>query len=233
MITCTTPGIIGNVPTDTEFIISNIPGINTITDGGTTTPGTDTETDAALYERYWFKVTHPDTGGNKYDFERWTMEVPGVGKCRIFPRKYGEGTVGVVLVGTDFKPASQLVVDTVQEYLDPGAQGLGEGKAPANARTTVTAATEKGLVIVANVIYSNEVIPSDVNDAFTLSLGAYLQSILFSTHPNVSYNHISALLTFTDGVIDHTGLTINGVTTDIVVTTEEVPVITSVTLTPV
>jgi uncharacterized phage protein gp47/JayE len=232
-LTCRTAGTVGNVPNGTEFILSDIPGITAITDGGTTTPGTDIETDESLYQRYWFKVTHPDTGGNKYDFERWTMEIPEVGKVKVFPRMYGEGTVGVVLVGTDYAPASQYVIDTVQEYLDPDGQGLGEGKAPANAKTTVTAAVPLNLNITANVIYDNISAKEVVDAAFLDALNAYLHGILFTNHPNVLLNRVSSLLISTSGVIDHHNLLINGAAADVTVNEVSAPVIKSIMLTSV
>lgn len=221
-ITCETAGAIGNIPAGSEFIlVPPIPGINAITDNGSTILGTDTETDEAAYDRYVFVIQNPDTGGNKYDYVRWAKEVTGVGAAKCIPKWNGNGTVKIVVVGTDFKPALQATVDDVQDYIDPAATGMGDGKAPCGAATTVIAATGVAIDISASVTYGDNYVPSTVRAAFEKAVDDYLASIVFTGY-NVAYNKIAALLTFTDGVSNFTGLTVNGGTADVTVGSEAV-----------
>lgn len=119
-VTCSTAGTIGNIAVGSEFIFQpSIAGIKSIVDQGTDILGTDKETDEEAYERYKFKVTHPDTGGNKNDYVRWLQELSGIGDQKIIPLWNGNGTVKVVLLDTNYQPASAALVKEVQEYLDP------------------------------------------------------------------------------------------------------------------
>ena len=119
-LTCVTAGDIGNVPIGSQFmLLPPIPGIRVITDGVITVPGADTESDAAAWKRYDFKVTHPDTGGNRNDYIRWVNPIEGVGNLKVISRWNGNGTVKIILAGDDYLPATQSVVDNVQEFLDP------------------------------------------------------------------------------------------------------------------
>lgn len=119
-ITCKQAGVIGNLPTGTPFIlVPPIPGIKTLSDGGITVLGTDTESDESAWSRYDFKVKHPDTGGNKNDYIRWVEPIDGVGKVKVIPRWAGNGTVKIILVDDNMDPVSPTVVDNVQEFLDP------------------------------------------------------------------------------------------------------------------
>ena len=55
----------------------------------------------------------------------------------------GENTVKGILIDTEGGPASEAVVQRVQEYIDPGGTGLGEGQANIGAHFTATSATAK------------------------------------------------------------------------------------------
>lgn len=236
-LTAAQPGSQYNIKDGSEFILlPPIPGVRKIVDVGVTVPGADEESDESAWKRYDFKVRNPDTGGNKNDYVRWAQEVPGVGKAKCIPRWNGVNTVKVLLVGTDYTPAAQEIVDDVQEYLDPGGLGVGDGKAPLGAAVTVAPATALPInVEVTGIQYSIGADPIAVKAAFEKSLIEYIQSLVFEidpitkTAPPVLYNRIMGLLTFTPGVNTFTGITVNGGTVDVPVGDEEVPVFGSVT----
>jgi len=230
-ITAKLAGTAGNFATGAQFILSpSIPGISLIVDNGVTVAARNEETDEEARERYLFKRRNPDTGGNKNDYIRWALEVAGVGKAKCIPRSNGNGTVKVLLVGADFLPAAALVVTAAQDYLDPGALGLGDGKAPANA--AVTAAAAIGITVDVVVTGLTVMVGYDVpgvTAAFEDELAAYLRELVFVEGAKVSYKRISALLTFTEGVEEYTTLTVNGATVDIILGAEDVPVMGQVT----
>lgn len=224
-ITCKLLGIIGNVSSSSEFILSpSIPGVRSITDLGTTLLGEDLEGDESAWLRYDFKVKNPDTGGNKNDYVRWALEVDGVGKAKCIPRWDGVGTVKVVLTGTDYEPASPLVVDEVQIHLDPGSQGLGEGKAPCGAAVTVITATGLSINIAATVeLYSGVTLP-EVQAAYEAAVKQYLTGIVFTDNA-VAIAKIGSLLISIYGVSNYSALTLNAGTIDIPVGPEQVAIL--------
>jgi len=236
-LTCTTAGAIGNLVTGSQFMfLPTIPGVRTITDLGTTIPGTDTESDESAWARYDFKVNNPDTGGNKNDLKRWAEEVAGVGKAKVVPRWAGKGTSKIILVDAAYAPASQALVDNVQVYLDPGSTGLGDGKAPMGNQVTVTAALPLAVTITATVTWAAGADIEAGTAAFTQSITDYLKSLVFHIDPAtgnnypVVYNRIGALLSFTDGVSNYSDLLVNGGTVDLAIGAEEVPTLGGVTL---
>lgn len=229
-ITCKTNGVIGNLATGSSFILlPPLPGISTIVDQGTDTLGKDTETDQALYDRYDFKIKNPDTGGNKNDYVRWAKEVAGVGSAKTIPIWNGNGTVKVVITDTADQAASAAVVTAAQTYLDPGIAGLGDGKAPCGAAVTAISATALTIDIVASVTYDAGYDPAVVKADYETQVTDYLKTLVF-TGNSVSYNQLSALLTFTKGVSSFTGLTVNAGTIDIAVGAEQVAVKGTVTI---
>lgn len=232
-ITCKTAGTIGNIAVGSEFIMSPpLPGVRSITDTGTTIAARDVETDDALYARYEFEVQNPDTGGNKSDYVRWTEAIDGVGKAKCLPRWNGNGTVKVIVVGEDYLPASPTLVATVQEVLDPWAQGLGEGKAPCGAVTTAVAATAVAInIATTSTTFTDGYDPAVVKAAYSQAIADYLKTLVFiNPQLPVVYNKVAAILTFTDGVSAFTGLIVNGGTADVAIADTEIAILGTVTL---
>lgn len=228
--TCKTAGVVGNVPLASQFILlPPLPGVRLITDDGTTVPGADQETDDSAYDRYIFKARNPDTGGNKNDYVRWAQEVTGVGKAKTLPIWNGPGTVKVLVVDTEYVPASVAIVAEVQEYLDPGIQGLGDGKAPCGAAVTVVAATDLPIAITATVSYFDGVDPLEVKAAFEVIVRDYLKSLVF-TGGDVVRAKIGSLLIGTYGVSNYGDLTLNGLAADVTVGAEAVATLGAVTI---
>lgn len=60
---------------------------------------------------------------------QWANEIAGVGGVEVAPLWKGPGTVGLYLIDTDKRAASQDIVDAVQQYIDPSQDGQGEGAA--------------------------------------------------------------------------------------------------------
>lgn len=113
-------GTSGNVPIGAICVLPTpVSGISSVTNEAATTGGLDTEDDASLLARYLFKVRNPSAGGNRADYINWAMEVPGVGAVRVVPVRDGPGTVSVAVVDTNKAPASQALVDAVQDYIAP------------------------------------------------------------------------------------------------------------------
>lgn len=81
--------------------------------------GEDEETDAALRARYLLRVRSPSSSGNKADYVNWALEVPGVGGVSVVPVRDGPGTVSVAIIDTNKAPASQSLIDAVQNYIAP------------------------------------------------------------------------------------------------------------------
>jgi len=191
-------------------------------------PGEDMESDDALRGRYLDARQNPGTSGNKADYRRWALDMPGVGAVQVFPLWAGAGTVKVVLVDADMLPASAALVAEVQAYIDP-VPGQGEGQAPIGATVTVAAAQAKTINVAATVVLASGYTLQGVNDAFKGRLETWRKGVAFQM-TYISAAAIGALLLGTDGVLDHTGLQLNGGTANVALAADEVPVIGTVTL---
>lgn len=191
-------------------------------------PGTDRETDSKLRTRYFTTSRKPGTSGNKYHYLEWALQVPGVGGAKVYPLWNGPKTVKVVIIDTDSLPASSVLVQQVQDYIDP-TPGQGEGQAPIGAVVTVAAAIGKVINITATLTLAAGYTLQEITNSFHVVLETWRKSRVFAT-TYVSHAVIGALLLGTDGVLDYSGLLLNGSTVNVALTDEEVPLMGTVNL---
>lgn len=125
------------VPTDTQRSLTACSIVEELE------PGADDEDDESLRKRVQEKIAGPAENGNQQHYKTWCESISGVGRARIVPLWAGENTVKGILIDTEGGPASEAVVQRVQEYIDPGGTGLGEGQANIGAHFTATSATAK------------------------------------------------------------------------------------------
>lgn len=71
--------------------------------------GTDVESDPSLLARLLELIQRPPAGGNKYDFKRWALEVPGVTAAYVYPLRRGLGTVDIVITANGGLPAPEVL----------------------------------------------------------------------------------------------------------------------------
>lgn len=192
--------------------------------------GEDTESDAALYERYQEKVSKPITSGNRYQYEQWAREITGVGRARAFPEWAGPGTVKVVMLDNDMKSPASPVVEAVQKYIDPTQDGMGEGAAPIGSITTVVGATEIPINISVKVTLATGATIEQVKEQLESGAIEYFRDLAF-TDPLVRYTRIQGIILGIPPVIDYTDLLVNGEAKNIEIGMDGVAVLGTVTIT--
>lgn len=111
-------GVAGNAAEGTPVsFVEALAGIAAAAVLTTMVGGTDKETHAELLARLLELLRRPPAGGNKYDFRRWAMEVPGVTNAFPYPLRRGLGTIDVAVVsGTSLPSAATLAA--VQAHVD-------------------------------------------------------------------------------------------------------------------
>lgn len=208
LVECTEGGLVGNVGTGTITVVpKTITGISQITNDEPTTGGYDTETDESLLERYFDRLRNPVNGVNRNQYIAWAMSVQGVGGARCIPIWNGKNTVKVIIIGNDYKPASDNVVKLVQDYIDPNKNGDGSGVATIGAVTTVVSAKTTPIkVTIKGVKFSGDVntLKAEIKD----TIDRYIRQSAFNTD-YVSIAKIGALIIDIDGVTDFKELKLN------------------------
>lgn len=225
---CITPGATGNVAADTVCKMPvQLPGIDSVTNPLPMANGFDAESDAELLDRFLERLQQPVTGSNKWQYLMWAKEVSGVGAARVFPLGHGDGTVDVIIIDSDGQPASDTLVQAVQEYIDPESAGKGEGQAGIGAHCYVSAA--EGIAI--NIAVTVKCLDSTgIPEAVQKSIAGYLAGIAFQ-QDYVSYGKLAVAINETAGVLDYRDFTMNGDTANISISERQVAVCGEVTVT--
>ena len=165
-LTCEVAGTIGNSYTGPLIPITAIAGLTSAAIGSIITEGAEEESDTALRARYFASFDALPYGGNISEYRQTILGIPGVGAVQIYPANNynGGGTVLCSILNSQFMPATQALVNTVQEAICPIPVGSsipsneGFGVAPIGASVTITTGTEMTLNISADITFVNGVI---------------------------------------------------------------------------
>lgn len=231
-IECVSTGTKGNVP---KGSITKMPvtlaGIISITNEAATINGEDEERDDDLRQRYYEELREPATSGNTFHYKQWAKEVEGVGEANVIPLWNGDNTVKVVLIDSDRQPASTDLVNLVQAYIDPNSSGTGEGEAPVGAYCTVVSAQPVRISVNINgVIKGENTTASIIKGKLEKKIKEYLKQIAFK-QDYVSVAQIGAIIINTDGIEDYDSYRVNGSTTRINLTKEQVAILGQIEVT--
>jgi len=110
-------GSIGNVVDGTSVTLQPVSAGITVASLHAMRGGVDVETDTELLARLLDIIRRPPAGGNRHDYRRWALEVPGVTAAFVYPLRRGLGTVDVAIVSGDGLPSDQTL-QAVRDHID-------------------------------------------------------------------------------------------------------------------
>lgn len=247
-MTCETAGIIGNSYTGAILPVTAISGLTLATIGTIITVGTDEETDAALRARYAESFEIAGFGGNISSYRNTILSLSGVGAVQVYPAYNGGGTVLCSILDDNYEPAQQALIDAVQDYICPpvnAPSSFGYGMAPIGAEVTITTATALTLDIACTIQWESGHGGADDIEAVENAIDAYIKlagqtwgdavtgySITYTVTVYLA-RIISAILSV-EGVVNVSGVTINGSAADVSCTEtsalQQIPILGTVTI---
>lgn len=127
-------GVSGNLSAGAITVMNTpIAGV-TVSNADETSGGSDPEADDVLATRILRQFRTSGTA-NYARYEGWALGWPGVSRVTVLPHGLGAGTVLIIITGPNDTPAGSVVIDGLQDFLDPphyrdtldGAQTLPEG----------------------------------------------------------------------------------------------------------
>lgn len=230
IVKAVTAGAIGNVPMGsiTKMPIT-IQGITSCTNHTATEGGYQQENDKDLLARYYERLREPATSGNIYHYKRWAKEVEGVGAVNVFPLWNGDNTVKIVIIDLERQPASDELVEKVQNYIDPNSTGTGQGQAPIGAYCTVESAKPKIINVSVLLHVSKYVVLEVIKKEIENKIIEYFKQIAFEQE-YASFAQIGANILSVENVLDYENMTLNGLTQNITCQKYEVMILGKVTL---
>lgn len=244
-MTAETPGTIGNEYTGPILPITVITGLTSAQLTDILVPGDNSETDDAFRARLITALTDRPFGGNISSYRENILAIDGVGAVQVYPTWNGGGTVACSILGSDYLPASEQLIENVQTAIDPPTSGLGLGLAPIGAQVTITSPSEVTVNITATLTLASGYAIGQVQAPIETAIGNYLATVRQNWATNTSASSVSyaanvyvaqvvAAIVGVTGVVNATDVQLNGGTADLTLTqtgaTQQVPVLGTVTL---
>ena len=229
---CETAGEIGNKSfgelTSIEYISKDLEGELT----ELLIPAEDEESIESLKERYFNSFDRNPFGGNKQDYKNKTKALGGVGGCVVIPVWAGGGTVKLIIVDSEYNVATPILVASVQEQIDPSPQGEGIGIAPIGHTVTVTTPEELIVNVQATITLIEGHSWSQIQPKIEETLEAYFLELRKGWEDGnvvVRISQIENRILNLEGVLDITDTQLNGVSSNLPVEQEKLPVLGGVT----
>lgn len=217
---CESAGKVGNGYFGAILPIDNINDLGTATLMDVLIAGEDEESDEELRERFYKTVNTQPFGGNISQYEVEILKIPGVGAVKVFPTPDGQGgKVQCVIVDPQFRPASQTLIDNVQEIICPIGMSQGIGIAPIGHDVTISTAIDFNIDISTNIALKSGYSIDGVRNGINQALNNYLLSISFKDNV-VRISRIESIILDVEGIADVTNTMLNGSSSNITLENE-------------
>ena len=201
---------------------ANVPGLEGY-ESGRAEGGVDPESDASLMGRLDARRGEAPTSNNEAYYRQLALDIPGggVGAAKVFRATPGPGGVLVVIAGPELGPVDEAVTARCGAYI--------QEQHIIGASVAVQSARGRDIDVGAVLTLAEGAALQAVTDTFRGLLREYLRSVAFAKSV-VSYNQIHSRLMDVEGVVDFSGLTVNGGVVNVALEQDQVPVVGRVAL---
>lgn len=214
--------------------IDHVNGLTTATITELLVAGKDATGRDELYQKYINSFKENSFGGNVADYKERLLSFDGVGGVKIYPVWNGPGTVKGVLLGTDYAPVSSYLVEEIQEAMMPEPEE-GYGITPIGHTATIVSAEGITVNIVTEITFKSGYSWATLQEQIRNAVEEYLLSIRkewtsggegdFCT---VYISRLEAAILNVEGVIDVSQTTINNGSANLVLDSDQVPILGTV-----
>lgn len=199
----------GNTAANTVItMITSNANVQSITNLDPVEGGVNEETDDALRERYYLRLSMPATSGNKAHYILWATDCAGVGGAKATRDTVINNKVNLYICGDNGEVADAATIKLVQDYIDPNINGDGSGVAPIGAICQVYGAGVKFIDVTGNIDLDNTLESDDVIENIQSNITKYLSQINFQK-TELSYAKLLNIALSSDGVNDITDFKVN------------------------
>lgn len=216
--------------------VRNTMGLSSATLGKMYAVGTDEESDDDLRERWKEALSKPSENWNAQQYKTSCAAYDGVGRALIFALAYGPCTVKAIIISSEGTAPPASLIELIQEEMDPGHEGLGQGKVMIGCKFFAEAPTEQEIDVAFDAVlvpgYTIEAVTEDVRKA----LITYMKEIALDTPDDerdfmaVQYMKVIGILANIKGIRDFANVTLDGVEENISISSQSVPVLGELTI---
>lgn len=235
-IICETPGADGNKVLGSMIPIKYIDNLKTAEATKVLIPGEDEEDTEDFRARYFASFGDKGFGGNVQDYIDKVSALEGVGGVRVTPIWKGSRTVLCTIIDAEYNPASETLIKAVQEAIDPTQDGMGVGIAPIDHVVTIDTPGIATVDVTLNVELDSGYTWDSVKAGIQKVIGDYLLELRRAWKNGksgqatvVRISQIETRLLDLNGIVDIGGTQINGVSGNLVIAGNDLPVIGVIT----
>ena len=211
---CETTGLDGNANLGQMIPIEYIEGLEAAELTEILIPGEDEEDTEVFRKRYFNSFESQAFGGNISDYKQKTNSIQGVGNTRVTPVWNGGGTVLLTIVNSNFEPASDELIQSVQETIDPTQDASGKGLAPIGHIVTVNSAEGVAVNVTTNISYESnysfDVLKTQIEEVIENYLSELRETWGNNDYLIVRSSQIDARLLDIVGIVDIQNTYVNG-----------------------
>lgn len=235
-ITCETPGADGNKVLGAMIPIEYIDNLQTAKATQVLIPGEDEEDTEDFRARYFNSFGDKGFGGNVQDYIDKVSALDGVGGVRVTPVWKGGRTVLCTIIDAEYNPASATLIKAVQDAIDPKQDGMGTGIAPIDHVVTIdtpdTVTVNVTLHVELDTGYTWDGVKTSVENAvkdYLLELRQAWKNGKSGQGTVVRISQIETRLLALTGIVDIGETQINGVTGNLTIANNDLPMIGVIT----
>jgi len=202
-------------------------------------PAQDVESTESIRQRYFHSFNERAFGGNIRDYQVNVRAIEGVGAVKVTPIWDGGGTVLLTILDAQHNPATDVLIDKVQEIIDPTGDHMGLGLAPIGHVVTVQTADVETINITTQLTFAGgfnwEIVQAPVialMEAYMLELRQDWENQdvltpmgLFQNPLVVMISQINSRILSVTGVVDIQNTTINGVAANFEIHKYSIPIL--------
>lgn len=212
---CETVGVDGNAKFGQMIPIEYVEGLETAELTEILIPGEDEEDTEVFRGRYFKSFELQAFGGNVADYKQKTNSIPGVGSTKVTPVWNGGGTVLLTIINSNFEAASDELIESVQNTIDPTQDAGGSGLAPIGHIVTVESALEVPIHVTTTITYDSghsfDGMKEEIEDVIKRYVAELRETWGDVEHLTVRSSQIDARLLDVAGIVDIQDTYVNGV----------------------
>lgn len=214
--------------------VRNTMGLRSAVLGDMYAAGTDQENDEELRERWKETLSEPAENWNKQQYKVCCESYDGVGRAIITPLAYGPCTVKALIISSEGTAPPESLIEQIQEEMDPGSQGIGQGKVLLGCKFYAVAAGQEAVDISFDVVTASGYSLETIKETVCKELVQYMKDIALDTPDEedmvVQYMKVIGILANTAGIKDLADLSLNGVAENVSIGADNVPVLGNLTM---
>lgn len=226
-VQCEEIGTAGNRNFGNLIPIDYIKGLETMRLAELLIPGEDEEETENFRQRYFASFDQKAFCGNVRDYIEKTSSVAGVGAVKVKPVWNGGGTVLVTILDSEYNAASDTLIGSVKDTLDPD-DGRGGGVVPIGHTVTVKTAESVPIKVTADITFNDGYNFNALKNEITGAVANYFLEIRknwgVSDKSTVRVSQVEMRILNITGVLDIRNTKLNGSGENLILNAMQIPV---------